>query len=294
MPSPSLRGTLRLLPSIPGQASPLLSAEPDWPPLKRTWLGTKREKWENHDRKQFSKPLTASESESRSVVSDSLHPHGLYSPWNSPGQNTGVGSLSLLQGTVPTQGSNQGLPHYRQILYQLSHQETASKRTQGTDTSTQPCPTQPPGLRFMVATPAFLAIMERTSIRLPQTWAPKIQLTQSPLALPLKSVLSQELGFTNTFSVADCAWDCYQSMISTSQPWGQKEWADGRTHAASKSDLEQKIAQWNPAWSHLPSLAWNHRSYRAPGAHQEARPSWRNQEKSQDGARLSGLSFHHN
>ena len=36
-----------------------------------------------------------SESESRSVMSDSLRPHGLYSPWNSPGQNTGVGSLSL-------------------------------------------------------------------------------------------------------------------------------------------------------------------------------------------------------
>ena len=31
------------------------------------------------------------------VVSNSLLPHGLYSPWNSPGQNTGVGSLSLLQ-----------------------------------------------------------------------------------------------------------------------------------------------------------------------------------------------------
>ena len=36
------------------------------------------------------------ESESHSVVSDSLQPHGLCSPWNSPGQNTGVGSLSLL------------------------------------------------------------------------------------------------------------------------------------------------------------------------------------------------------
>ena len=35
-------------------------------------------------------------SESRSVVSDSLRPHGLYSPWNSPGQNTGVGNHSLL------------------------------------------------------------------------------------------------------------------------------------------------------------------------------------------------------
>ena len=37
---------------------------------------------------------------------DSLQPHGLYSPWNSPGQNTGVGSLSLLQGIFPTQGLN--------------------------------------------------------------------------------------------------------------------------------------------------------------------------------------------
>ena len=61
-------------------------------------------------------------SESRSVVSDSLRPHGGYSPWNSPGQNTGVGSHSLLQGTFPTRGSNPGLLHCRQILYQLSYQ----------------------------------------------------------------------------------------------------------------------------------------------------------------------------
>ena len=61
------------------------------------------------------------ESESCSVMSDSLWPHGLYSPWNSPGQNTGVGSLSLLQGIFPTQGSNPGLPHCRQILNWLSH-----------------------------------------------------------------------------------------------------------------------------------------------------------------------------
>ena len=89
-------------------------------------------------------------------------PHGVYSPWNSPGQNTGVGSLSLLQGIFPpqelnpglsycgwilfswatgkpkntgvgslslvqwifpTQGLNWGLLHCRRILYQLSHQE---------------------------------------------------------------------------------------------------------------------------------------------------------------------------
>ena len=44
-----------------------------------------------------------------------------YSPWDSPGQNTGVGSLSLLQGIFPIQGLNPGLPHCRWILYQLSY-----------------------------------------------------------------------------------------------------------------------------------------------------------------------------
>ena len=44
----------------------------------------------------------------------SLWLHGLYSPWNSPGQNTGVGSL-------PNQGLNPGLLHCRRILYQWSH-----------------------------------------------------------------------------------------------------------------------------------------------------------------------------
>ena len=43
-----------------------------------------------------------SKSENRLVVSDSLQPHGLYSPWNSPGQNP-------------------SFPCCRQILYQLSH-----------------------------------------------------------------------------------------------------------------------------------------------------------------------------
>ena len=61
------------------------------------------------------------ESESCSVMSDSLRPNGLYSPWDSPGQNTGVGCLSLLQAIFPIQGSDPGRPHYRQILYQLSH-----------------------------------------------------------------------------------------------------------------------------------------------------------------------------
>ena len=69
----------------------------------------------------YRRPPFKSDSESRLVLSSSLRPHGLYSPWNSLGQNTGVGSLSLLQGIFPTQGSKPGLPHCRWILYQLSH-----------------------------------------------------------------------------------------------------------------------------------------------------------------------------
>ena len=74
----------------------------------------------NHDEKAES--YVPDESESLSVVSNSLQPYGLHSSWNSPGQNTGVGSLSLLQGIFPTQGLNPGLLNFRQILYQLSHQ----------------------------------------------------------------------------------------------------------------------------------------------------------------------------
>ena len=50
---------------------------------------------------------------SHSVMSDSLTPQGLYSPCNSSGQNTEVGSPSLLQGIFPTQGLNPGLLHCR-------------------------------------------------------------------------------------------------------------------------------------------------------------------------------------
>ena len=88
-------------------------------PMDQTWIScitgrffTFWDSREAHDR----------ERESLSVMSDSLGPHGLYSPWNSPGQNTGIGSHSLLQGILPTQESNLGLLHCRQILYQQSHQ----------------------------------------------------------------------------------------------------------------------------------------------------------------------------
>ena len=67
---------------------------------------------------------------SHSGVSDSLQPLIDHSPpgsfvhGNSPGKNTGVGCHDFLQGIFPTQGSNPDLPHYRRILYHLSHQES--------------------------------------------------------------------------------------------------------------------------------------------------------------------------
>ena len=66
-------------------------------------------------------------SESCSVMSNSLQPHGrwparIFCLWSSSGKNTGVGSHSLFQGIFPTQRLNPGLLHCRQILYWLNHQ----------------------------------------------------------------------------------------------------------------------------------------------------------------------------
>ena len=62
-----------------------------------------------------------SKSVNRSVVFNSLQPHGLQPtrlcPWNSPVKNTGVGCHSLLQWIFPTQGSNPGLLHCRPIFF---------------------------------------------------------------------------------------------------------------------------------------------------------------------------------
>ena len=65
--------------------------------------------------------------ESCSVMSSSFQPHGCYSPWNSPGKNTGVGSHFLLPGIFPTQGLNPAFPHCRLILYQRRHQGSPTK-----------------------------------------------------------------------------------------------------------------------------------------------------------------------
>ena len=70
------------------------------------------------------------------------------SPWNSPGQNSEVGSLSLLQGIFPTQELNPGLPHCRQILYQLSHQ---GSNNQDSEVTVLFCPSFPTNFKLASA-----------------------------------------------------------------------------------------------------------------------------------------------
>ena len=67
---------------------------------------------------------------------------------NSPGQNTGVGSHSLLQQIFPTQESNQGLLHCRRILYQLSHQGSPSYMVRSVKYWQRSSKTKPTGLRY--------------------------------------------------------------------------------------------------------------------------------------------------
>ena len=111
---------------MPGVREKLLNPRGLGKAFEETTFGLRFNWWEgdNHTEKGLlytilTSPLLSggfkrSESLSRA---DSLRPHGLYSSWNSPGQNTGVGSLSLFQGIFPTQGSNPGLSHCGQILY---------------------------------------------------------------------------------------------------------------------------------------------------------------------------------
>ena len=129
----------------------------------------------------------------RSVVSKSLWPHGLYSPCNSPGQNTEVGSLSLLQGIFPTQGLNPGLLCCRWILYQLSY-KGSPLRCKGQEKSnpalspsrwweSSPCPLLPQlasgwvnfRLRFLLSCTMEIEMASHSSVlalRIPGTGEP--------------------------------------------------------------------------------------------------------------------------
>ena len=94
--------------------------------LKTLFIKKKKISW--HNPWQFNlqtKPLHisyyVSESESHLVLSDSLWPQGLYSPWNFPGHNTGVVAFPFSRGSSQPRVWTEGLPHCRRILYQLSH-----------------------------------------------------------------------------------------------------------------------------------------------------------------------------
>ena len=104
----------------------------------------------------FPEGASGKESQSHSVVSDSLQPHGPQSPWSSPGQNTGVGSPSLLQGIFPTQGLNPGLPHCRWILYQMSYQGSPVVKRRCKRHRSNPCIRKIPWRRAWQPTPVFL------------------------------------------------------------------------------------------------------------------------------------------
>ena len=120
-------GLIPGLGKIPGErnGNPLQSSCWDNPTDRGPWQATVHGATESDTTEHRCPRVTwlfESESESRSIMSNSLRLHALYSPWNSPGQNTGVGSCFFLQGIFPTQEWNWGLPHCRRILYQLSHQ----------------------------------------------------------------------------------------------------------------------------------------------------------------------------
>ena len=62
----------------------------------------------------------------RLFATPGMQPTRLLRPWNFPGKRTGAGCHFLLQGIIPTQGLNPGLPYCRQMLYHLSHQGSPS------------------------------------------------------------------------------------------------------------------------------------------------------------------------
>ena len=89
-----------------------------WPKYGSLSISPSSEYWVLYHKRPLGSPCSSCEMKV-GLLCPTLWPHGLYSLWDSPGQNTGVGSLSLLQGIFPTQGSNPGLPHCRQILYRV-------------------------------------------------------------------------------------------------------------------------------------------------------------------------------
>ena len=152
------------------------------------------------------------ESESHSVMCDSLWHHELYSSRNSPGQNTGVDSLSLLQ------GSNPGLPHCRWILYQLSHKGSPAGVSESITLFLDPLTTV--HLLMSLHKTQFRFHRITVQVKLPETshcvWN---QGSHQPTFLPwLPEFLSRELSTPN-LRVLFCFWSLtWSSSVPVSVP----------------------------------------------------------------------------
>ena len=166
-----------------------------------------------------------SESESCSVVSDSLQPHGLYSPWHSPGKNTGVGSLSLIQGIFQTQGLNPGLSHCRWILYQLSYKGNLDSVLKNRDV------TLPTKVRVVKAMILPVVVDGMWELDHKESWAPKNRsLWITVLERTLESLLDSK-------------------EIKPVNPKGNQPWTfTGRTDAEAKAP--KPLATWCKELTH--------------------------------------------
>ena len=89
----------------------------DWYLYKKRRLGHRRARRKDHVNTKVKVAQSC-----LTLPPHGLQPARLFCPWNSPGKNTGVGSCSLLHGILPTQGSNPGFLHFRQIVHHLRHQ----------------------------------------------------------------------------------------------------------------------------------------------------------------------------
>ena len=139
---------------------------------------------------------------SRSVVSDSLQPHGLQPirllrPWDFPGKSAGVGCHFLLQRIFTTQESNLGLPRCRQTLYHLNHQGGSTNFTSSTGRIFQDY------LRYFLAT---LGLPRRAGPPLPRWALSSLWWHPSPSSLrwllSLQSTSSRRAGFSSRSSRA--------------------------------------------------------------------------------------------
>ena len=177
-----------------------------------------------------------------------------YSPWNSPGQNTGVSSLSLLQGIFPTQGLNPGLLHCKGIIYQLRH-KVAAKSFQSCPTLCDPIDDSPPGSPV----PGILQArtLELVAISFSNAWKWKVKvmslsrvrLIETPWTAAYQAPLS--MGFSRQEY-----WSGVPSRHKVSwSKWAHLEWF-WITHPSPSSFYS--LVLWNQLFKKVSTYKWYH------------------------------------